>query len=302
MAFLTFEGDKGVHTMISLPFVNNPPISQIKERDQANLEHHRKYGSVVRKVLLYNPSVRQVFITNPDLLRAIFVGKNWERFTRYHPGTEPFIPLSGGMLFQPNGKEWRESRDLLSRTFTAVTVRQYMPIIHEYVHVLIEQLAKEQAANLAGFDVQTIYNLYTFDVISRLVFGASLDSLKSRNRNYINAWDKGLGIATIRVVLGTLLGGASWSFQLRDKFFPGLKDRFNEQYNVIADLITTHINRAQSEKTEDIKSILDDTLRSAKLPAWMDSEQLRKHFIITFCIRSPFCLLGMTQQVPHSPL
>ncbi|KXS14140.1 cytochrome P450 [Gonapodya prolifera JEL478] len=280
MAFMTFKGDKGVYTMIAIPFVNNPPLSRITEGDMVNLERHRKHGSVIRQITFSNPFVRNIIITNPDLLRAIFVGKDWERYTRYHPLAEPFVPISGGLIHQANGKEWREARELFSKTFSTVSVRQYMPIIHEHVQVLLDQLAKENAGNPSGFDVQTIYNLYTFDVISRLVFGASVDSLRTRDRRYITAWDKGLGVASLRVALGFLLGGGTtWSVEMRDKLFPGLKEQFDEHYKIIDDLIGTHIDRAQSGKDDGTRSILDDTLRSEKLPEWMSNAELKKQVI-----------------------
>ncbi|KAJ3329463.1 Thromboxane-A synthase, partial [Gonapodya sp. JEL0774] len=226
--------------------------------------------------MVSNPFQRMVSITNSDLLRAIFVGKEWERYTRYHPLIEPFVPISGGLIHMSNGKHWREARELFSKTFSTASIRQYVPIIHENIAVLLDELAKENDANPEGFDIQTIYNLYTFDVIGRLVFGASVDSLKTRDRRYISAWDKGLGTAALRLALSLLLGASPFSDWLRDKLFPGLKDRFDAEYAVIDELISTHISRAQSGKDLGTRSILDDTLRSEKLPQWMGTPELKQ--------------------------
>ncbi|KAI9027854.1 cytochrome P450 [Hyaloraphidium curvatum] len=73
-----------------------------------SVDKAREHGPVYREVNWLRPWMRTVNITDPNLLKEVYVGKNWNLFTRGHPILESFLPYSEGIIHLPNADTWRE--------------------------------------------------------------------------------------------------------------------------------------------------------------------------------------------------
>lgn len=83
-----------------------------------------KYGPVYRSVNLLKPWDVTVMVGDPQLLKEIFVGKDWTLFERGHPIGKPHFPYTEGIISDTNGQRWRDTRALFERTFSTVSVRK----------------------------------------------------------------------------------------------------------------------------------------------------------------------------------
>lgn len=67
-------------------------------------------GPVFRTVNRYKPWIRNITIGDPNLMREIWVSKDWEKFDRQHPMSEPHFPYTAGFIHAKNGAVWRDTK------------------------------------------------------------------------------------------------------------------------------------------------------------------------------------------------
>ncbi|KXS13566.1 cytochrome P450 [Gonapodya prolifera JEL478] len=259
--------DDDVPISLNIPFINSPRIDKIRVQHQVVLEKSREVGAhISRGILPWKPWRSTVVVGHPTILREIFVGKDWEAFDRPIWSQEPSQTYhAGGLILIPNGKEWREARELLGKTFTTTTVRSYMPILTEELKTFVDLAEKENALHPDGFDIQEFYNRYTFDTITRLTFGSDLGVQHDKETQYLKAWDSLLAVSSLWNLIVSVSGEWAVPKSITNEFF--------KNYNVIKDLITSNLERVRSGKTVDAKvSILDDMMRG-QLPEFMQTNE-----------------------------
>ncbi|KAJ3079020.1 lanosterol 14-alpha-demethylase, partial [Quaeritorhiza haematococci] len=153
-------------------------------------------------------------VAHPKLIREI-LQSDWETYTR---GTDPavrfFDGIAGGLIFQPNGPQWREARTLFDRFFTMASIRTTaVPIIRDEIGILLNVLdEKNGALGEKGFDIQRIFLHFTFDTITRVVFGRAVGALEGDGCTYLHAFDAVNEDMIKRFIFRTLLP----SFLLKD--------------------------------------------------------------------------------------
>jgi hypothetical protein len=109
-----------------------------------------------------------------------------------------------------------DTRQTFEKTFSTVSVRKYTPILLDLRSVLVEQLAKANLDNPAGFDIFGYYHRFTFDVINRLTFGAELRAQTSEYGQRLAAqFDRWLGNSNIITLVRMMLG--NWAVMLIPK-------------------------------------------------------------------------------------
>ncbi|KXS10396.1 cytochrome P450 [Gonapodya prolifera JEL478] len=268
--FLDYGDD--VPTSIGIPLINDPAITDVPQFHIKMLEKARATGhSVRRSVMPWKPWRSTVYVGHPQVLREIYVGKDWEAFDRPIKSQDPSqLYHAGGLILVPNGKNWRGARELFGKTFANTTIKTYMPIFADKLAVLIDLIGKEAKKNPSGFDIQAFYSRYTFDMITRLSFGEEMDVQHDFDSKYMKAWDDVLSISVIWQ-LGANVAG-NWAF-------PGfLKAKHQASYKVITKIILDGLANARAAKAAGAKtkntrfSIVDDML-THELPEFMEKDE-----------------------------
>ncbi|KAI9004939.1 cytochrome P450 [Hyaloraphidium curvatum] len=285
-AYLIFElwwrrsADRGdgdaVATLVGVPFINRPSLSNAKKSFVTDLDAIRATGRKnLRWVNPLRPGVTVVVVSDPAVLREIFVGAKWENFTRAHPAMGPQQEYAGGLILQPNGDEWRQARALFDRTFTTPAVRSYVPILVDLRDTFMGQIRKVNAAAPDGFDIQPELFKFTFDAICRLAFGEEIGAMTTKEgEKLLDAWNEWFGATSILMLVNILFSNDAW------KYFTGLKKNTERGRDTIYGLIQRGIDRRKRGEDLDRVSILDNAMRSEKLPAFMknDEAELRRQF------------------------
>ena len=119
---------------------------------------------IFRSINPLKPWQRSIVISEPEVLKAMFVGPLWEKWQRGHPLAAPHDAYAGGLVFMPNGQKWRDARAMFDRTFTTPAVRSYVPIVNHLRDIFMSQLEELSKNSPDGFiEIQRPINKFTFE-------------------------------------------------------------------------------------------------------------------------------------------
>lgn len=228
-----------------------------------------------------------VQIAHPKLLKEI-LQTDYLSFDRPHPFTKVFDDFAGGLLQQPNGHEWKEARGLFDKFFTAAATRQYMPLLQKRAQTLVQVIFRSQNNKQrlvqCGFDIEPLFQNYTFDTITEITFGKAMGSLENGGSPYLTSFKKCLRIQMMRFISGLLL----------PEFLNPKPKAYSEHLKHFRSLVTDNLKyRAKSSSSSStsssstlttVRSILDTILEDTEekggdMPEWMQAndEVLIKH-------------------------
>ena len=134
---------------------------------------------------------------------------------------------------------------------------------------------------MSGFEKSTHitllqYSNLTFDLISRLVFGESVNAQTTEEgQKYLEAWDGVLGLANILALLQSLADKWIW------RFFPSIKSKHQKDVDMIYSLVDRNLARRKRGEDLDRVSILDDLFRNGKVPGWLKEDAALKAQLTT---------------------
>jgi cytochrome P450 len=138
-------------------------------------ELHDKYGSVVR----INPG--ELSFIDPAAWRDIYMNKEFLRPPQWGnrpPGVEAYNLISAGVA------DHARFRKAIGAAFSDKAVKLQEPIITQYVDLMIEKLhqtVRENAGQVPTVDVVRWLNFTTFDIISDIGWGESLNCLEKQD-------------------------------------------------------------------------------------------------------------------------
>lgn len=105
--FLSFDDD--VVTIVGTPFVDRPPIDKITKMHLLDAENVQKHGPVIRFVNSIKPWDVTLLISEPNLIRELFVGVDWKLWERAHYTGESHAAYTKGIISASNGELWRDT-------------------------------------------------------------------------------------------------------------------------------------------------------------------------------------------------
>ncbi|GME40427.1 hypothetical protein PFICI_06539 [Neofusicoccum parvum] len=82
-------------------------------------------------------------------------------------------------IIHANREQHAALRRLLSHAFSDKSLREQEPVLHSYVHMLIERLREHSESGPKALDLVNWYNFTTFDIIGHLAFAEPFDCLSS---------------------------------------------------------------------------------------------------------------------------
>ncbi|KAI9014047.1 cytochrome P450 [Hyaloraphidium curvatum] len=270
VAFLVFELYRRTYidcynddakTVGYIPFWHWPDPTRLKKNIRNELEYLVKHGQVVRFVNYFAPSERMIIVSDPEVMREIYLGRQWQDFDRAHRTLDLAQLFAGGLILIPNGDKWKEARDLFGRTFTNTTVRTYYPILRKNLDVFMEEIGKKARSGLA-FNIQRSFTCYTFDTIARLAFGEDLYTQRGGdNLRYVEAWENLLQFVGLSILVERSIG--KWAVPLT-----GMPQKAQAAADLINGIVLRNIERRKRGEDLDRFSIFDDAMAKG-VPDWM---------------------------------
>ncbi|CAG2103500.1 unnamed protein product, partial [Medioppia subpectinata] len=143
----------------------------------ADNECHKKHGKVVGFYEGLRPCLS---ITDPELIRKVLV-TNFHHFPNHRELTLDSEPMSKG-LFLSRYPLWKRMRALHATSFTTGRIKAMLPIMSDTFERLAT-LLDPKARDSQVVDFRTVYDSFTFDVITRAVAGADANALDHPDDN-----------------------------------------------------------------------------------------------------------------------
>ncbi|CAG2117506.1 unnamed protein product, partial [Medioppia subpectinata] len=126
-------------------------------------ECHRKHGKVVGFYEGLRPCLS---ITDPNLIRKVLV-TDFHKFANHRELPADSEPIGKGVFFTPY-PQWKRIRALHSTAFTTGRLKAMLPIMSDTFDRLVT-LLDPKARDSQVVDFRTVYDSFTFDVITRAV-------------------------------------------------------------------------------------------------------------------------------------
>lgn len=140
-------------------------------------EAHKQYGPVMR----IQPN--HVSINDDDAIQAIYGHGNGFLKADFY---DAFVSIRRGLFNTRNRAEHSRKRKVVSHTFSAKSIGQFEPYIHQNLELFVRRwdgLAAEAASSKPGssaaVDCLNWFNYIAFDVIGDLAFGAPFGMLEA---------------------------------------------------------------------------------------------------------------------------
>ena len=124
------------------PYIGNlPDVIRFEGMHNMLLEYFKRYGRVYKIGFGRRPTI---VVLDPQMIKEITI-KEFPKFhnkatTEFHPSMGSFLPIA-----KDRDDQWRRIRTTLSPTFTAVKLKEIIPIMDKAANILSEILA--EAAN-----------------------------------------------------------------------------------------------------------------------------------------------------------
>lgn len=121
-----------------------------------------------------------ILIRDIDLIKSISI-KNFDTFSDHRSFSDSSLdPLFGNMLFTMNGEDWRDTRAVVSPTFTSSKIKSMFPLMLNCAEDFAKYLAKLPEKE-REMELKAMVSKYTNDVIASCAFGINVDSKKDPN-------------------------------------------------------------------------------------------------------------------------
>lgn len=125
-----------------------------------------------------------IVLRDLELIKSVAI-KNFERFPDHNTFTDSTVdPLFGNNLFNLKGHEWRETRNLVSPTFTISKMKGMFELMVECGHSLTEYLSERRGDELRMIDTKNLFTRFANDIIASCAFGISIDSMNDPENEF----------------------------------------------------------------------------------------------------------------------
>ncbi|CAG9818063.1 unnamed protein product [Phaedon cochleariae] len=208
-------------------------------------------------------------IKDPDLIKEITV-KAFDNFAD-HRDVMPVEadPLWGKNLFQLKVEDWRYMRPLMSPSFTSGKIKTMFGLMSECAENMVNHFKNKKESSIE-LDVLDATTRYTNDVIAKIAFGVSVDSLKNPNNEFLNTARRATDLTRFKLTLSAFASFVLPGYLMK---MLGLKFFEDDVKNYFSNVLQDSIR--MRKKSGTYSSDLIDSLLEAQSAAKKDNS-LRK--------------------------
>lgn len=125
------------------PYVGNLiEVARYGGLHKAFIEYGKIYGKVYKMCLGRSPMIT---VADPEMLKYILV-KDFHKFQNRPDVMRGNAPMDKG-LFDARDEAWRKVRSILTPTFSALKLKELVPLINDAIGILLGQLEMFAAKN-----------------------------------------------------------------------------------------------------------------------------------------------------------
>ncbi|XP_048587486.1 thromboxane-A synthase [Nematostella vectensis] len=163
------------------PFIGNLPILYEKKHDTYAQEYLVKtYG---RLCGYYMGTRAAILVADPEMAKQILV-KEFDKFVNRPIVQSAQTPPTDKTLLSLQDDDWRRLRHTITPTFSAVKLKQVLPLINESCRILVEKLG-EACKDGKSVDVLRSYGKFTMETIVTTAFGIDCQTQTNPNDQFV---------------------------------------------------------------------------------------------------------------------
>lgn len=182
---LDYFRKRGVPYVPPVPLFGNMAANVFRKKTfTETVSDAYNYNRDAKYVGFFSFSDPVVFLKDLELIKSIMI-KNFDNFPDHKMMAEE-IPdkLFRDNLFGLQGQRWKDTRVLLSPTFTSSKMKTLFKLMKECTANLIDHL-KAQSVKSTVFDMKDVLTKYTNDVIVTSAFGISVNSHEDPENDFL---------------------------------------------------------------------------------------------------------------------
>ncbi|TPX32593.1 hypothetical protein SmJEL517_g04267 [Synchytrium microbalum] len=236
------------------PIVGNmPQLKRPTRRAQFMLEVSLAHGAVSKATVMGNQSI---IVSDVSIVKRILQTEQQD-WSRGGSSEILFGDIAGGLILQPNGESWKETRKFFDPNFNVPTIKSYTPIVQGRVTKLITWLntqskSPDNTVKGPGIELQTVFHGITFDIIVMILLGYDPMSVEKGGESvHVHAWEHCLMSLTRR------------SPYLKTQYWKYWKTKsvveYERQYKLLTDLV---LDRRRYYETNGVKDSDVDMMAS----------------------------------------
>nr|XP_058946620.1 cytochrome P450 3A30-like [Pocillopora verrucosa] len=254
---------------IPLPFIGHL-WDTVKHKGLVHLqmdEYCKKYGQVYS--MLTFGSKPCIIISDPEMLRDIFV-KEFGSFADRPVFFKLPEPLNS-MLTIATKDKWKRIRNTLSPAFSALKMKQIVPLMNICCDNLIKKLG-EFADKEESVDIKKLHQCLTMDAIVSAAFGFQVNSQNNPDDPVLKAAKKAMNQSTSQKILLTFLSTMPFGAKIMEKI-PSLWMSNNiPLLNITEEIV--HTKRESGGSSSTRKDMLDLMLAASDDPSVPETKKL----------------------------
>ncbi|XP_015177200.1 PREDICTED: cytochrome P450 9e2-like [Polistes dominula] len=171
-----------------LPFLGNigPAILRQKTLAEIAIDAYNVKPKEAKYIGFFDMRKPVIMIRDPELIKTVTV-KSFDHFSNHFGfANEGLDILFTKNLFSLRDDKWKETRTMLSPTFTLSKLKGMFKLMNECAIDFTDYLSKMPTSKKT-LEMKDVFTRYTNDVIATCAFGISINSMKDPNNDfYIN--------------------------------------------------------------------------------------------------------------------
>lgn len=157
-------------------FAQRKSLMEINQSIYKSFSDARYFGMMN----LFTPAI---MIRDPELIKEVMVKK-----FHHFPDHQSFVddktdPVFGKNIVSLKGERWREMRNTLSPSFTALKMKFMFDLVSKCAKKFVNYF-NNHPEEMESFEGKDIFTKYTNDVIASVAFGISVNSLENKNNEF----------------------------------------------------------------------------------------------------------------------
>ena len=133
-----------------------------------DLRRVKQYGKIFG---VHDGEVASLIVADPEVLKEMLV-RNFASFAdrRQQPSSHKIFKK---FLTQLNGDDWRQTRSIISPTFTSGKMKAMYPLISDAVDLMMDKIKEGSGKE---FDLKDLYGCLSMDIIARCAFAVDTNA------------------------------------------------------------------------------------------------------------------------------
>lgn len=164
-----------------------------------DIERVKKYGRVFGT---YNGFELVLNVTDPEVIKKVFVAD----FFSFHDHRSFNHKLMKNVIISKNGKDWKDTRAIMTPAFSSGKMKSMIPLMHECVDSFVSAINRliDDGKN-QNVDIKALFSTFTMNVVAKCAFGVDVDAHRQEDNPFVRHARNFLNVSKVKLILFLVL-------------------------------------------------------------------------------------------------